>query len=246
MKTSQLLSASNGVGKPLHGIFSAVPPRYDLINSVVTWNMDKHWRSLAAEACLAARPNRLLDLCCGTGDLAITIARMAGYPLDIQALDYSWPMLVKAERKTALLGGKAIINFVQGEADKLPFQSSYFDCVGISFGFRNLIYKNPLARAHLDEIVRVLKPESRFVFVESSQPRSAFVRSCYHFYMRQYVSHMGNCLSGNRGAYHYLSESACRFYKPAELNLLLLEHGFKRVDYRPLFFGAAGIHIATK
>jgi demethylmenaquinone methyltransferase / 2-methoxy-6-polyprenyl-1,4-benzoquinol methylase len=246
VKASQSLSATTGAEKPLHGMFSAVPPRYDLINSVITWNMDKHWRRLAAKACLAARPDRFLDLCCGTGDLAIAIARMARYPMDIQALDYSRPMLMKAERKTAQLNSKTTINFVQGEVDKLPFPSSYFDCIGISFGFRNLTYKNPLAGIHLDEIVRVLKPENRFVLVESSQPCSAFVRSCYHFYMRQYVSRMGYCLSGNRGAYHYLSESACRFYEPAELKLLLLEHGFKSVDYKPLFFGAAGIHIATK
>jgi demethylmenaquinone methyltransferase / 2-methoxy-6-polyprenyl-1,4-benzoquinol methylase len=234
------------INKPLHGMFSDVPPRYDLINSVITWNMDKGWRRLAAEACLKGRPMRVLDLCCGTGDLAINLAEMADYPLEIEALDYSQPMLLRAGLKAARVKMKAPVKFVQGEADRLPFPSGYFDCLGISFAFRNLTYKNPLVKVHLSEIARVLKKGGRFVIVESSQPRNFLIRAGYHLYLRQFVAHAGNWISGNRGAYQYLAESASRYYTPAEIEGLLRKSGFESVTYRPLFLGAAGLHVAVR
>lgn len=227
-------------------MFSDVPPHYDLINSVITWNMDKRWRKLTAQTCLAGRPTRILDLCCGTGDLAITMARLADYPVEIKGLDYSLPMLERAERKAASLAGKKNLKFIRGEADQLPFPTAFFDCTGISFAFRNLTYKNPLAAAHLSEILRVLKPGGRLVIVESSQPESRIMRALDHFYCKWYVAKVGNWLSGNKGAYQYLASSASAFYTPSELKELLIKSGFISVTYRPLFFGAAGIHVAVK
>ena len=238
------------VNKPLHGIFSDVPPKYDLINSVITWNMDKRWRKLAALACLASRPERVLDLCCGTGDLTVNIARLADYAVEIKGLDFSSSMLERAEQKAApfLTERKPVasIRFVRGNADNMPFPSAYFDCVGISFAFRNLTFKNPLVKEHLSEIVRVLKPGGRFVIVESSQPENRIIRTLDHFYFRCFIATAGKLISGNRGAYQYLAESASRYYTPAELKELLVRSGFKTVSYRPLFFGAAGLHIAEK
>jgi len=183
-------------------------------------------------------------LCCGTGDLAITIAGLAGYTPQIQGLDYSQPMLDIAARKSAAAGRN--IRFTQGDASKLPYPDAEFDCVGISFAFRNLTYKNSLVEAHLSEIIRVLQPGGRFVIVESSQPSNAFIRSLYHFYMRCYVSNIGAWFSGNRSAYRYLAESACHYFSPPEMNTFLTRHGFRQVDYHPLFFGAAGIYVAVK
>jgi demethylmenaquinone methyltransferase / 2-methoxy-6-polyprenyl-1,4-benzoquinol methylase len=233
-------------GKPLHGMFSDVPPHYDLINSVITWNMDKRWRRLAAETCLSRKPFKILDLCCGTGDLAINIAKLAVYAVEIQGLDFSLPMLERAKRKATGLASLKNLKFVQGEADNMPFPSGYFDCTGISFAFRNLTYKNPLAAAHLSEMLRVLKPGGRLVIVESSQPEIRWIRALDHFYFNWFVAKAGNWLSGNKGAYHYLASSAAAFYTPAELKDLLIRSGFKSVSYRPLFFGAAGIHVAVK
>jgi demethylmenaquinone methyltransferase / 2-methoxy-6-polyprenyl-1,4-benzoquinol methylase len=232
--------------KPLHSMFTEVPPRYDLINSVITWNMDKGWRKAAASACLADRPARVLDLCCGTGDLAIILARLARFPLEIQGLDYSPPMLARAEEKAARLAPGKKIRFVRGEADNLPFPAGQFNCVAISFAFRNLTYKNPLASSHLAEILRVLCPGGRLVIVESSQPKPALVRAGFHLYLRGFVARAGNWLSGNRGAYHYLAESASRYYSPSELRDFLIASGFRDVSHRPLFFGAAGLTIATR
>lgn len=224
-------------------MFTAVPPRYDLVNRLITWGMDKKWRRQAVLECLAGKPNRMLDLGCGTGDLAINVAKIAG-DVEVTGLDYSEPMLEIARKKSETLTNKP--EFVQGDASKMPFSDGSFDCVGISFAFRNLTYKNPLAQFHIAEVLRVLGPGGRFIIVESSQPKSKFIRTLYHAYLRGYVSHIGWRVSGNKGAYHYLSESAARYYSPGDLEELLLKAGFSKVTYRPLFFGAAGITVAIK
>jgi len=231
--------------KPLYNIFTDIPHSYDLINSLITLGMDKSWRRRAARACLSSHPMKVLDLCCGTGDLAITIAKLADYAVEIKGLDYSQPMLDIAARKAAQFQGRTI-TFTQGEASRMPFPAADFDCIGVSFAFRNLTYKNQLASQHLSEILRVLKPGGRCVIVESSQPKQGWIRALNHFYMQQYVYHIGAWLSGNKGAYRYLADSTCRYFSPAEMRDFLIGSGFSAVEYRPLFFGAAGIYIATK
>jgi len=232
--------------KPLYGIFTDIPPHYDLINTLITWNMDKRWRRLAARACLAASPRNFLDLCCGTGDLAIEVARLASPEVEITGLDYSQPMLDIAVEKARRLAGERKIRFFQGVAASMPFPDGFFDSLGISFAFRNLTYRNPLAGKHLSEILRVLKKGGRCVIAESSQPDCRVIRTLYHFYMRGYVSSLGTWLSGNKPAYRYLAESASRYYTPSEMKTLLTESGFTTVSYRPLFFGVAGIYTAIK
>lgn len=230
--------------KPLHQMFTAVPPHYDLVNHVITWALDKRWRRQAAKACLDSQPRKMLDLCCGTGDLAILFAKLTDDGTEVTGLDYSQPMLELANKKAVGLKHKP--SFVNGNADNLPFPDGYFDCVGISFAFRNLTYKNPLAQRHISEVLRVLSPSGRFVIVESSQPGNRLIRKLFHLYLRWFVYNIGVLLSGNRRAYHYLAESASRFYTPEELKEMLLTAGFSQVSYRPLMFGAAGIHVAIK
>jgi demethylmenaquinone methyltransferase / 2-methoxy-6-polyprenyl-1,4-benzoquinol methylase len=231
--------------KPLYGIFTDIPRHYDLINTVFTWGMDRGWRNKTARECLAKKPDSFLDLCCGTGDLAITVAGMADYPLEIKGLDYSQPMLDIAVQKAATLKTKRI-TFIQGEASKIPFSDAYFDCVGISFAFRNLTYQNPLVEKHLSEIVRILKPGGRCIIAESAQPRSHFIQAGYHFYMQQYTYRNGALISGNKPAYRYLADSTCRYYSPPELQEFLVQRRFTRVSWQNLLFGAGAIYTATK
>ena len=232
--------------KPLHGMFTDVPRRYDLVNHVITWGLDKRWRWEAARECLASQPERILDLGCGTGDLAISIARLAKNDTEVIGLDYSQPMLEIAARKAEPLARSKKLSFIYGDADNLPFPDGYFDCVGSSFSFRNLTYKNPLASRYLAEILRVLSPGGRCVIVETSQPRKEIMRKLFHLYLRWFVFRIGHLLSSNRGAYHYLAESAARFYTSSELRELLLTAGFRQVSCRPLFLGVASIYIAIK
>ncbi|MDP6576340.1 MAG: ubiquinone/menaquinone biosynthesis methyltransferase [Dehalococcoidales bacterium] len=232
--------------KPLYGMFTAIPGCYDLVNRVITWGLDKRWRVQAARECLAAQPSRVLDLGCGTGDLAINVARLAGSGVEVIGLDFSRPMLEIAARKAELLAKGSRISFTCGDAANLPAADGYFDCVGISFAFRNLTYKNPLAQRHVAEVVRVLNPGGRLVIVETSQPKVKLIRKLFHLYLGWFVSGIGYLLSGHRGAYHYLAESAARFYTTEELKEVLVTAGFSRVTCHPLLFGAAGIYVAVK
>lgn len=232
--------------RPLHGMFTAVPPSYDLINHIVTLGLDRHWRWMAARACLDKEPRRVLDLGCGTGDLTIALARLAEKGVEITGLDYSLPMLERARQKAARAGVGERIKFVHGEATQLPFPDGYLDCVGISFAFRNLTYKNPLRLPHLAEVKRVLRPGGRYVIVESSQPENRVIRTLFHLYMRSIAKSVGTLISGNRGAYRYLAESMSRFYSPQEVTEMLLTAGFRDTGYNPLLFGIVGIHVATR
>ncbi|MFC1953740.1 ubiquinone/menaquinone biosynthesis methyltransferase, partial [Chloroflexota bacterium] len=220
--------------RPLYDIFNAVPRRYDLVNRIITWGLDKRWRLKAAESCLLSRQEIILDLCCGTGDLAIQISRLSKGEPEIIGLDYSQPMLDIANEKAKLLNRKP--SFVSGDAASLPFPDDYFDCVGISFAFRNLTYKNPLASQYVSEVKRVLKPNGRFVIIESSQPNGKVLRTLFHLYLYWFVFKVGALVSGNKGAYRYLAESATRFYTPLEIRQMLITAGFSDVSFRPFLF----------
>ncbi len=220
-------------------MFSDIPRNYDLINRLVTLGMDRGWKLKLAKKCLSGRPGKILDLCCGTGDLSINLAKLASPDTQITGLDFSAEMMEVARARASKHGLK--VDFVLGDAANMPFPDASFDCVGNSFGFRNLTWQNQNAKKHLSEILRVLKPGGRLVIGESSQPKSGFVRFFNHLYLRTYVFWIGWAVSGNKGAYKYLSESCRKFYSPKELESLLLESGFSKVAYTPLFFGAAGI-----
>jgi len=227
-------------------MFTAVPQRYDLINHVTTWGLDKRWRVKAAKECLVSHPETVLDLACGTGDLAIHVAQLADHDVKVVGLDYSLPMLEIASRKAARRVTTRKPVFIYSDATNLPFPNGYLDCVGISFAFRNLTYKNPLTARYLAEVLRVLRPGGRFVIVETSQPKNRIIKGLFHRYLRWFVFRLGYLLSKNRGAYYYLTESAAHFFTVEELHQLLLTTGFDRVSSRPILFGAVAIHVATK
>jgi demethylmenaquinone methyltransferase/2-methoxy-6-polyprenyl-1,4-benzoquinol methylase len=230
--------------KLLYNIFTDLPPRYDLINHIFTLGMDKEWRLKAAKECLLDNTKRVLDLACGTGDLSLTIAKLAKSEIEITGLDFSQPMLDIARYKAQHQGYP--LTFIRGDAGNLPFPDGYFDSIGISFAFRNLTYKHPQANKHIAEILRVLKPGGRFVIVESSQPKFRFIRWLDHIYLRAFVYLIGWWLSSNRNAFNYLTISASRYYKAEELRTLLSDSGFSKVSFQRLFFGAAAIHVAVK
>ncbi len=232
--------------RPLHSIFTTVPGRYDLINRIFTWGLDERWRLTAARLCLETHPDTMLDLCCGTGDLAIRLAQLADHSTKVVGLDYSPTMLEKAKEKAEHKMLKSELNFMLGDVNDLPFPNEYFNCIGISFAFRNLTYKNPNTTRYLSEIVRVLKNGGQFIIVESSQPTNKFIRKIDHLYLRTFVRWTGTFLSKNKTAYNYLTESARNFYTAEELSGLLTRAGFKRVSVKRLLFGATAIHVAVK
>jgi demethylmenaquinone methyltransferase/2-methoxy-6-polyprenyl-1,4-benzoquinol methylase len=231
--------------RPLYKIFTAVPPSYDLINRIFTMRLDESWRIKAARECLAGRPLRILDLCTGTGDLAIRLAKMSSNEQEITGYDYSEPMLKLAKQK-AKNKRQDKIQFLQGDAADMPFTDGYFDAVGIAFAFRNLTFKNHDTAKFLAEIHRVLKPGGKFVIVESSQPQWPWLRALFRFYTRYFVYPVGSLVSGNRGAYKYLSFSVIHYYMPEEICNLLKEYGFSEVTFKRLAGGISALHVAVK
>ncbi len=206
--------------------------------------MDERWRARAVRECLSGDPENVLDICCGTGDLVLRLARSAPEGVRLAGIDFSPGMLEVARAKVAAAGLGDRVSLLMGDIAELPFPRGYFDVVGISFAFRNLTYRNPRTDLYLAEIRRVLSPEGRFVIIESSQPSQRALRAAFHLYLRWVVSGLGGLISGSPGAYRYLSRSAAGYYTPEELTDLLIAAGFDRVRYRSLFGGVAAIHIA--
>jgi demethylmenaquinone methyltransferase / 2-methoxy-6-polyprenyl-1,4-benzoquinol methylase len=231
---------------PLQRMFAAVPRRYDAVNRLATFGLDQRWRKRAVAEILSFAPSRALDLCTGTGDLAVLLAEACPAETSIAAVDFSAPMLGEAVRKARSRGAPARIAFALADAATLPFPTAAFDVVCIGFGLRNLTWRNVRAGAHLAEILRVLRPGGRLVAAESSQPSAAAVRLGFRAYLRVVVGPLGRLVSGNRGAYAYLADSAARFYTDEELEGVLEEAGFCGVRHTPLLAGAAAIHVAEK
>jgi len=232
-------------GRPLYKIFTAVPPSYDLVNRLFTLRLDESWRIQAARECLADHPVKIMDLCTGTGDLAIRIAKMSNGGPEITGYDYSKPMLDIAKRKAAKTRLQNI-TFLQGDAAAMHFPDDYFDSIGIAFAFRNLTFKNHDTPKFLTEIRRVLKPGGRFVIVESSQPKWPWLRALFRFYTRYIVYPIGSRASGNKAAYKYLSYSVINYYRPEEICDLLKSYGFSEVTFKRLTGGISALHVAVK
>ncbi len=221
-------------------MFAAVPRRYDVMNRILTLGLDQSWRRQAARECLLGFPRRIMDLCTGTGDLAVLLRRMAPADTQVVAVDFVAPMLEAAARKACG------IRYLLADAGDLPLGDGSIDCAGIAFGFRNLVYRNPRRGARLAEVRRVVAPGGRLVIVETGQPDSDLWRACVHSYHRTVTGPVGGSLSGNGPAYRYLAASARLFHRPAEVEAMLLDAGFASVATRPLLGGAACIHVARR
>ncbi len=234
----------NATDRPLKKMFDSVPRRYDLLNRLLTLGMDARWRRRAARRCLAGRPGRVLDLCCGTGLLALQLARRAAGAVEIVGLDFSPAMLAAARRKLAASRSPEAVRYVEGDASDMDFPDGHFDAVGIGFGFRNLTWRNPLGDRALAEVRRVLRPGGRLVIVETSQPRGRIVRAGFHTFMRTIVPTVGGRLSKQPDAYRYLAESVVDFHDAEAVSALLVRAGFQVVEVRPLMGGVAAIHVA--
>ena len=226
-------------------MFNQVPARYDLMNRLLTLRLDELWRKKAVKLCLENNPEKIIDICTGTGDLAIRLSKAVKGSKSIEALDFSQPMLNTAQFKSSK---KKIvnINFVLGDVAELPYPDNTWDSMGIGFAFRNLTYKNPKTDLYLPEILRVLKKNGRFVIAETCQPDSGVVKILYHLYMRILVGTIGGWLSGHRAAYRYLARSAIHFYNAEEVRELLLETGFSKVEVYKQMGGVAAVYVAVK
>ncbi|MFC1951328.1 ubiquinone/menaquinone biosynthesis methyltransferase [Chloroflexota bacterium] len=232
--------------KPLLAMFNTVPECYDLVNRVLTLGFDELWRRRTAKLCLDTKPSRVLDICCGTGDMALHLAQLAADDVEITGVDFSEPMLHVARYKASVHGMKRGVSFKPGDVAYLEYPDGHFDAVTISFGFRNLTYRNPMRYKYLAEILRIIHPGGSLFIVETCQPRLAPIRMLYHFYLKRISSILGGLISGQKGAYRYLSQSAANYYNAQEVRRLLTDAGFKQANFTPLLWGIAAIYIATR
>lgn len=222
-------------------MFADIAPRYDLLNHLLSFHIDRIWRRALAQrlAAVLERPNaRVLDLCCGTGDVLFHLEKRAA--AQVLGADFCHPMLVSASGKAASRGREA--RLIEADALELPLADNSLDAISIAFGFRNLAnYGAGLAEFH-----RVLKPGGMLAILEFSHPRGWLVRSSYGLYSRVVVPLVGAALSGSREAYRYLPESIRLFPDARELAAMIERGGFTEADFELLTSGIAALHTGRK
>jgi demethylmenaquinone methyltransferase/2-methoxy-6-polyprenyl-1,4-benzoquinol methylase len=222
-------------------MFGRIAPRYDLLNHLLSFNLDKRWRArtVARVAEILDRPEaRVLDLCCGTGDVLLALEGRAKRRL--LASDFCHPMLVEARRKIA---GRGLSTPVfEADALSLPLADASLDLITVAFGFRNLANY----QRGLEEMLRVLKPGGVAAILEFSQPPNAAFRALYGFFSTSVLPRIGGMISGSPDAYTYLPESIRKFPGAGQLAEEMRQAGFSRVEFERMTSGAVALHLGRK
>lgn len=222
----------------VRGMFGRVAHRYDLLNHLLSFQLDRYWRACAVRQVrpVLSRPGaRVLDLCCGTGDLLLALERARGGP--VLGSDFCHPMLLEARRKSARR--PAAIALVNADALQMPFPDASLDLITVAFGFRNFANY----RKGLRELRRLLRPGGCLAILEFSQPPNRIFAALYRFYSRVILPRIGALLSGDGDAYRYLPESVGKFPGPGELAREMGEAGFGAVQYTLLSSGIVALHL---
>ena len=225
-------------------MFTSIAPRYDLLNHVLSFNIDRlwWWRTARKFDAILNRPNaRVLDLCCGTGDMTFALRRRAhSGTQQILGADFSHAMLQRAAEKSR--GAKLRPpHWIEADALRLPFLDRRFDLVTSAFGFRNLADYD----AGLREIARVLAPGGEVGILDFGEP-GGLMGQCYRVYFKKVLPKIGTLISGVRGPYAYLPASVERFPSPDEMLGRMHQSGFREVSWTPYTFGIAGLYRGVK
>jgi len=229
-------------------MFTSIAPRYDLLNHVLSFNVDRLWwrRTARCFSGILAQPDaKVLDLCCGTGDMAFALRKQSGSraPLILGA-DFSHAMLQRARSKSLdkiSQNGNPIPRWIEADALNLPFPDQHFNLVTSAFGFRNLADYD----AGLREIARVLRPGGECGILDFGEPKGVMGR-LYRIYFKQILPRVGTVLSGVRGPYTYLPNSVERFPEPQEMLDRMLRAGFREASWTRYTFGIAGLYRGKK
>jgi len=239
--TPQGATTEQAASQWVRGMFGRIAPRYDLLNHLLSFNLDKRWRArtVARVAGILDRPDtRVLDLCCGTGDVLLALERRARRPL--LASDFCHPMLWEARRKIHARGFRSPV--FESDALSLPLADVSLDLITVAFGFRNLAnYQHGL-----EEMLRVLKPRGVAAILEFSQPSSRVFRALYGFFSTRILPRIGGMISGSPEAYSYLPESIRKFPGAEQLAEEMSQAGFSRVEFERMTGGAVALHLGRK
>jgi demethylmenaquinone methyltransferase / 2-methoxy-6-polyprenyl-1,4-benzoquinol methylase len=229
-------------------MFTSIAPRYDLLNHILSFNVDRLWwrRTARTFAHVFSQPDsRILDLCCGTGDMTFALLKHAGsFQPQIVGADFSHAMLQRARSKSLdrlTARSKTTPRWIEADALCLPFPDAHFSLVTSAFGFRNLADYD----AGLREIVRILKPGGECGILDFSEPKGV-MGQLYRIYFKQVLPRLGAMISGVRGPYAYLPSSVERFPLPEEMLNRMRQAGFREVSWTPYTFGIAGLYRGKK
>ncbi|CAN5789718.1 bifunctional demethylmenaquinone methyltransferase/2-methoxy-6-polyprenyl-1,4-benzoquinol methylase UbiE [soil metagenome] len=231
--------AHPGKAAYVRDMFGASAPRYDLLNKLLSFGIDKGWRDQAVAAALQDHPERILDVATGTADLAIALKRAAPNA-EIIGVDFAEPMLALGRRKIAV---QALdLELLQGDGQNLNFADGAFDSLTIAYGLRNFADR---ARG-LQEFYRVLKPGGRLVVFEFPPPPEGVFGTLFRFYFLKVTPYLAGAISGRRDAYEYLGESVLEFPPPRELADMMRTAGFTEVKYTLQTYGVSALHQGVK
>src|SRR5271170_3787336 len=226
-------------------MFTSIAPRYDLLNHVLSFNIDRlwWWRTARKFDAILRRPGaHVLDLCCGTGDMTFALGRRAGQgSAQVLGADFSHAMLQRAAEKGKRTRVRTTIRWIEADALRLPFPDGHFNLVTSAFGFRNLADYD----AGLREIARVLAPGGECGILDFGEP-AGLIGKCYRVYFKKVLPAVGTVLSGVRGPYAYLPASVERFPSPDEMLGRMHQAGVREVSWTPYTFGVAGLYRGVK
>jgi demethylmenaquinone methyltransferase / 2-methoxy-6-polyprenyl-1,4-benzoquinol methylase len=229
-------------------MFTSIAPRYDLLNHVLSLNVDRLWWRRTARTfaqILAQSDVRILDLCCGTGDMTFALRKQAGKGRpQILGADFSHAMLQRARAKSldkVSQNGRPAAQWIEADALSLPFPDRHFGLVTSAFGFRNLADYD----AGLREIARVLRPGGECGILDFSEPKG-IMGQLYRLYFKHVLPRAGTMISGVRGPYAYLPNSVERFPQPEEMLDRMRRAGFREASWTPYTLGIAGLYRGIK
>lgn len=228
-----------GKKKEVEDMFDNIAPKYDLLNHVLSMKIDVLWRNTLVKWMNADQPKEVLDVATGTGDLAIAVQKGTG--AKIVGLDLSQQMLNVGIEKIKKISLSEQIEMIKGDAENLPFESNKFDAVSVAFGVRN--FEN--LEKGLDELKRVVK-EGKSVYILEFSKVEGFLAPFYMFYFKNILPQIGKLVSKDNRAYTYLPDSVNAFPFGEKMKTILLNVGFRQVEYKKLSLGIATIYKATK
>ena len=223
-------------------VFTSVASRYDIMNDLMSAGIHRLWKRFTVEVSAVRKGHRVLDLAGGTGDLAAKFSRLVGDQGEVILSDINQSMLATGRDKQTDLGNTGNISYVLGDAQYLPFQSNYFDCVTIGFGLRNVTDKDLALRS----ILRVLKPGGRLLVLEFSKPDNPLLSKIYDGYSFKLLPKIGKFIAQDEDSYRYLAESIRMHPDQETLKGMLEDAGFVDCEYHNMTGGIVAIHKGIK